>query len=188
VAWVADEICLVNGLPGVGKTNIAALLAAAVGAHLVSKDAIKERLAKEPALVMSSRLGILASEQMWADAAATGGLVLVDCWLFKPRDLHFAASGLQRSGAVRAVELWCHAPVDTVRDRYQRRRRSAIHADPQRLATDWETWASHAEPLALTPVIPIDTSTTIRVTQLASQVLAALPTSSMVRQCIVRDR
>jgi predicted kinase len=178
---VADEICLVNGLPGVGKSNVAAMLAAAVGAHLVSKDAIKERLAMEPALVESSRLGILAAEQMWADAAAIRGLVLVDCWLFRPRDLHFAASGLQRSGAGRAVELWCHAPIDTVRDRYERRRRGAVHADPHRLATDWETWASHAEPLALTPVIPIDTSTTVRVDQLVSGVVAALPTSSMVR-------
>lgn len=181
---MADEICLVNGLPGVGKTNVAALLAAAVGAHLVSKDAIKERLAMEPALGVSPRLGILAAEQMWADAAAKRGLVLVDCWLFKPRDLHFAASGLQRSGAVRAVELWCHAPVDTVRARYQQRRRSTVHADPQRLAADWETWASHAEPLALTPVIRIDTSTTVRVAQVVSHVLAALPTSSMVRPAL----
>lgn len=178
---MADQICLINGLPGVGKSNVAALLAAAVAAHLVSKDAIKERLAMEPAPVVSSRLGILAAEQMWADAAAKRGLVLVDCWLFKPRDLRFAASGLQRSGAGQAVELWCHAPIDTVRDRYERRRRSAVHADPQRLVTDWETWASHAEPLALTPVIPIDTSTTVRVAQLVSRVAAALATSSMVR-------
>lgn len=173
---------MVNGLPGVGKTSIATSLAAAFGAPLVSKDAIKERLASQPATDASSPLGMVAAEHMWTEASANRGLVIVDCWWFKPRDLRFAITGLYRSGAVRAVELWCHAPTDIVRDRYQQRRRNAVHDDAQRLATDWETWAVHAEPLALTPVIPVDTSTTVPMTPLVGVVHSALATSSLVHQ------
>lgn len=173
---------MVNGLPGVGKTSIVASLAAALGAPLVSKDAIKEQLALQAATVASSRLGMVAAEHMWVEAGARRGLVIVDCWWSKPRDLRFAITGLYRSGAVRAVELWCHAPIDIVRDRFQRRRRSAVHDDPQRLATDWERWASHAEPLALTPVVPVDTSAAVPMIQLVGVVHSALAISSLVHQ------
>lgn len=80
-------------------------LAAAFGAPLVSKDAIKERLALEPATDASYWLGMVAAEHMWTEVSAKRGLVIVDCWWFTPRDLRFAITGLYRSGAARAVEL-----------------------------------------------------------------------------------
>ena len=49
------------------------------------------------------------------------------------------------SGADRAVEVWCTAPVNVVRERYRGRSRSALHLDLERLATEWENWARNAE-------------------------------------------
>ncbi|HEX6682775.1 MAG TPA: hypothetical protein VF062_08270 [Candidatus Limnocylindrales bacterium] len=41
------------------------------------------------------------------------------------------------------------------------------HPDAQRLAEDWDTWAVTAEPLALTPVIRVDTTTPVDLPALA---------------------
>jgi predicted kinase len=74
---VAEFLVLVNGLPGSGKTTLAGRLSGALGAPLVSKDAIKEGLAPE-------RAGIVASETMWEVAAELAGLVVLE-WVCRER-------------------------------------------------------------------------------------------------------
>jgi predicted kinase len=183
---VADEVIMINGLPGAGKTTVGASLASAMSAQFLSKDVLKEHLAKEHERPPSSRLGIVASELMWSKASAQSGVVIVESWWYRTRDVQFAADGLCRSGADRAVEVWCTASVDTVRERYRRRSRSALHRDLERLATDWEDWARNAEPLNLVPVITVDTATPVDIPALITAVRAVLPTSSLLRSRVIR--
>jgi len=172
---------MINGLPGAGKTTVGASLASAMSAQFLSKDVLKEALAEEHLGMSSSRLGVLASELMWSHAVEQRGVVVVESWWYRARDAQFAADGLLRSGADRAVEVWCTAPVDVVRERYRRRSRNALHRDVERLATDWEDWARNAEPLSLTPVITLSTEAPVNIPAVIAAVRAVLPTSSAIR-------
>lgn len=184
---VADEVIMINGLPGAGKTTVGASLANEMPARFLSKDVLKEHLAQEQKGLPSSSLGVIASELMWSQASAQSGVVIVESWWYRMRDAQFAADGLFRSGADRAVEVWCTAPVDVVRERYRSRSRSALHCDQERLATDWENWARNAEPLNLTPVIMLSTAAPVDAPGLLAAVRAVLPTSSVLRSRVARD-
>jgi predicted kinase len=70
-------------------------------------------------------------------------------------------------GAAQAVEVWCDVPADVARGRYAARARAALHEDARRLAEDWDDWAARSEPLALTPVVTVDTSRPVEPDQLA---------------------
>ena len=90
-------------------------------------------------------------------AGATTDTVLTESFWFRPRDLRFAEEGLRGVRARSVVEGWCDVPVELAHARYARRTRHAVHEDNRRLTEDWETWAEQAVPLALTPVIRVDT-------------------------------
>ncbi|WP_433761914.1 hypothetical protein [Nocardia sp. CA-135398] len=45
-----------------------------------------------------------------------------------------------------------------------------MHNDGLRLARDWDTWAAHGRPLALTPVIRVDTTTPTNAVSLGVQI------------------
>lgn len=166
---MTERLILVNGLPGVGKTTLAHELGRALDAAVISKDAIKESVAD--ALVLgptgSGALGGAAMEMAWTIAAGVPGTVIIDTWLFAPRDRSFSDAGIDKVGAVHTVELWCTAPVDVVRDRYRSRRRHEVHRDADRLGHDWETWAAAAQPLGLCPSVTVDTSVPVDVDALA---------------------
>lgn len=158
VPGVPNEVVLINGMPGSGKTTLAGPLAAELGAQLLSKDGVKEALAGM--LVAPTgvpQLGAIAMETIWALAGATTDTVLIESFWFRPRDLRFAEEGLRGVRARSVVEVWCDVPVELAHARYARRTRHAVHEDNRRLTEDWETWAEQAVPLALTPVIRVDT-------------------------------
>ncbi|WP_280437000.1 AAA family ATPase [Nocardia carnea] len=174
---MAELLVLVNGLPGSGKSTVGRSLAQALNAQFLSKDLIKEALA---ACIDNAEelplLGGIAMDAVWDLAQAISGTVVVDSWWFKPRDLHFARTGIGRTGATRAVEIWCEVPAELAKARYAGRHRLPLYQDRQRLAEDWDTWAEHAAPLELTSTLIIDTTEPVDCFHLATQVqFAAAP-------------
>ncbi|MFE3195788.1 AAA family ATPase [Nocardia sp. NPDC059240] len=164
-------LVLVNGLPGSGKSTLGRSLAQSLNAQFLSKDAVKEALAAclDDAAGLRA-LGGIAMETVWALAQAISGTVVIDSWWFKPRDLHFARTGIRNSGASHAVEIWCDVPADIARARYVSRNRPAFYEDRQRLADNWDTWAAHAAPLELTATLVVDTSGPVDCSRLADQI------------------
>ncbi len=153
---------------------MAPALARELGAHLITRDAIKEALGSglDHTAVLPN-IGAIATDAAWALAAALPGVALVDSWWFKPRDARYAAEGIAISGATRAVEVWCSVPLELARARYRGRTRAALYHDDAHLAHDWDHWARLAEPLALTPVVTVDTTGPIDGSDLARRVMTA---------------
>ncbi len=173
MAVMARDVVMVNGLPGSGKSSLAPRLAGALGAACLARDRIKEALA-DAVVTEVPALGVVAMETVWALAASLPGMVVVDSWWFRPRDLAYAREGLTRTGATGTVEVWCDVPAEVARARYVARRRPSVHADTERLATEWAGWAAAAAPLALGPVIRVDTARPVDAAVLGARVKAAL--------------
>jgi predicted kinase len=160
---------LVSGLPGSGKTMLASALGPALGWPVLAKDAIKESLwdTLGPGdREWSSRLGGAAQELLVQLAASAPDAVL-DTFVHHDWKHHIAS--LPRP----VVEVHCGCAPEVARERYGQRRRHACHFDTELLATTWERWVREdAEPLALGPVLSLDTSTPVDVDAVAEWVRA----------------
>lgn len=170
---MARDVVMVNGLPGSGKSSLGPRLAATLGAAYLARDRVEEALA-DAVVTSVPALGAVAMDTVWTLAAAMPGMVVVDAWWFRPRDLAYARAGLVRSGATGTVEIWCDVPAEVARARSAARLRSAPQPDPGRLAGDWARWAAEAEPLALGPVIRVATDRPVDTGVLGAHVRAAL--------------
>lgn len=173
------HLILVNGLPGAGKSTLAGRLAAELQAPVLSKDVVKEALADalSDSAIPRTALGAAAMESVWTIAAQAEGPLLIDSWWFRPRDLAFARAGLERARADSAVEIWCEVPSDVARERCAERDRHPVHADSRDLSREWAAWSAGADPLALCPVVRVDTTSLVDVSELASRVAALLASS-----------
>ena len=110
----------------------------------------------------------------WAFAAALPGTVVIESWWFRPRDLRRAETGLGIAGAPSAVEIWCDVPAHLAKSRYEARDRPPMYDDARHLVDDWPAWAAHGQPLALTPVLRVDTTGPVDHAELARAVRARL--------------
>lgn len=167
---------LVNGLPAAGKSTLAPHLATSLGVPLLSKDVIKEAHADVLGTASpvdgdqrewNRLLGAAASETMWRLLdTSPAGAVLESSWRADVR--HLVTAGLSHARLRGAAEVWCHAPIELLRERFHRRWNSthAIHG----VEPDEEEWAQmvrHAEPLALGPVLHVDSSETVDIASIA---------------------
>lgn len=166
---MAERVILINGLPGAGKTTLAGALALELNAALLSKDPIKEALADSVGPDFPG-LGATAMETVWAMAGECAGTIIIESWWYRPRDLELARRGLASLTYSTALEIWCDCPGDVARERMLTRPRHPVHPDALRLATVWETWVATAGPLALTPVLRVDTSRPVDVRALAAAI------------------
>ncbi|TPW72845.1 AAA family ATPase [Schumannella sp. 10F1B-5-1] len=150
---MASVAILVNGLPGAGKSSLARQLGGILGAPVLAKDALKETFGALLPDGDSARLGSIAMDTLWRLAAETDGGVIVDAVLDRTRDLESARRGLEVAGSPRMVELWCDVPVDVARARFAERAtsRAGIHRE-------WDAAFEGFAPLALGPVVRVDTS------------------------------
>jgi predicted kinase len=164
---------MVNGLPGSGKSTLGPRLANALGAAFLAKDRIKEALA-DAVVTEVPQLGAVAMNTAYALAAAIDGMVVLDSWWFRPRDLEYARIGLERSGATASAEIWCDVPPALARTRFLARNRPAYYQDAERLAEHWDRWAAEAEPIALGPVLRVDTTRPVDLAALCTQVKGVL--------------
>jgi len=170
---MADELVLVNGLPGAGKSTLAPLLAAALAVPMISKDIVKEALADIVPAVPSQDLGRITMDAMWSMAGTIAGTVLLEGWWLAPRDRRFAQAGVAVAKARRVVEVWCDVPSALARDRYIRRQRHWVHRDHRPVVANWDSWASLAGPLELGPTIRVRTDAPTDPAAIAQAVRAA---------------
>jgi glucokinase len=157
------RVVMVNGVPASGKSSVARALADATGWPILTLDTIKNPfLAALPPgdRLFNRTLGrasYAAIFDLIADAPADGAFI-IDAWFgFQP--LEVLEAGLSRAGVTDLAEVWCHAPAQTVGDRYAARlsERHAGHpgADyvPELIAL-----AERATPTGLAPRYEVDTT------------------------------
>jgi predicted kinase len=168
---MSEFAVLINGLPGAGKTTLAANLHDALGMPVVAKDAIKEALAEAVDVRLpTQRLGALASDVMWSIVRELPEPAIVESfWLSGRDDAHFS-SGLEVAGIRRGVEIWCHAPLDVMRSRIRTRPRHFVHQDEGR-HEEWEFFAQAARPISRFPVISCDTGKAVDLKRLATEIM-----------------
>jgi predicted kinase len=170
---------IVSGAPGAGKSTIAQPLASALGFELLSKDSIKEQLydslgpGTEDSLAWSRRLGTAAMHLLW-DLAERFPRVVLEA-NFRPHS-DYERSRLTEIAPVVEVHCWC--PPDIAIERYARRARMQSHHPVHvRSVIDDEFLAEFDGPMAVGPVIRVDTTSLIDVRSLAIDVREAFSRS-----------
>lgn len=167
----ADGVTYVvlSGLPGAGKSQIAAPLARALGLGIFAKDPVKETLwdslrgAND--LEWSRLLGQAANEVVVSVAAANAGGVLDSFWRHE-----WAADALGNlPGPV--IEVFCACPLEEARRRYTDRVRHAAHMDAPR-ADDPDLWGDLRNSPLFEDALVVDTTAAVDVPALAVSIRA----------------
>jgi predicted kinase len=170
---ISDGFVVVSGLPGSGKTTLAAPLAVELGLPLIAKDTIKESLFDALGtgdLDWSRKLGGAAHAVMYAIAAQSQGAVL---------ESHFwrgvAEKDLQSLGR-RLVQVYCDCPVEVAFERYFLRTlspdRHLGHQPGHQSDEVTRGWREAGpEPLDLDcPIVRVDTAMPVEVVTVADRV------------------
>jgi glucokinase len=166
---------LVNGVPASGKTRVARALSSRLGCPWLALDTVKEPFFDHLGTgdrAWNRALGRAASQAIWSLVAGWPPEVtpIVDAWFgFEPRDVlegHLAAAGIERT-----VEIWCHAPVAVIVERYGARlgERHKGHPGAEYLP-ELPALVARARPLGRGPLVEVDTSRDIDAASLAAWV------------------
>ena len=157
------RVVMVNGVPASGKSSVARALADATGWPILTLDTIKNPfLATLPPgdRLFNRTLGrasYAAIFDLVADAPS-GSSFIIDAWFgFQP--LEVLEAGLARAGVTDLAELWCHAPPQTVGDRYSARlsQRPVGHPGAE-YVPELIALAERAQPTGLAPCLHLDTT------------------------------
>ncbi len=171
------QVVVVSGYPGAGKTTLAVPLAEALGFPLLAKDFIKEQLydslgpGPQDPLAWSRRLGSASMEVLWGLARWCPQVVLEAN--FRPRSPYERAklAGL----TAQLVEVYCRCPPEVASRRFAERARLSRHHPAHVLtALSPELLSEYGAPLALGPVLEVDTTRPIEVRPLADAVRTML--------------
>ena len=170
-------LVVVTGVPGAGKSTLAAALAARLGSAFVSLDAIKEELAADAADTPASWLRFDAEHEMVQLLEAFEGEAVLDIWIAPRRDV-------QRIAALLApwwdgvVEVRCQIPAEVAVERYVARVRGAPHrpADETTLARIRDA-AERPEALGASRTVVVDTTRPLAVGDIAAAVRGDTVTS-----------
>jgi glucokinase len=157
------RLLLVNGVPASGKSTVAKAISEAEGWPLLTLDTIKEAFFGH--LGTGDRdynrtLGKASYQAVFALIAdfPSDTVAVVDAWFgFQPPDV--LQDHLARAGATQVGEVWCHAPAETVGERYRARlgERSSGHLGAAYIP-ELMKLVETARPLGTYPLFEVDTT------------------------------
>ncbi|RFB76539.1 ROK family protein [Methylovirgula sp. 4M-Z18] len=162
-AHAGKGLVMVNGVPGSGKSSLSHRLSSRTGWPVLALDTIKNpflELIEDVDRPFNRVLGRASYKSIFSIVAEApeGSTFIVDAWFgFQPRETlleHVAMAGITG-----IVELWCHAPPETVGERYSSRASQRLPGHPgQSYVPELIELAKRAEPYHLGPVLDIDTT------------------------------
>lgn len=160
---------VLSGLPGAGKSQIAAPLARELGLGIFAKDPVKEALWDSldgpNDLQWSRLLGRAANEVVVSVAGANAGGVLDSFWRHE-----WAGEALGRLPHP-VIEVFCVCPVEEARRRYTQRRRHDAHMDAPR-TDDADLWGDERNAPLFEGALAVDTTAPVDVPELAKAIRA----------------
>jgi predicted kinase len=169
---VPDQVVVVTGLPGAGKTTLARSLAVSLGLPLIARDTIKEALGEVLGPVDGARsreLGAASYEVLFAVAADVPGTVLIES-NFGERSV----PTILALSTAPPVQVFCDCPVELAAERYNSRPRHHVHHTPQ-VTLERLLEMGPTSPLRLGgALLRVDTSAPVQIAALAERITAAL--------------
>lgn len=176
---------VVSGAPGAGKSTLAGPLAIRLGLPLIGKDHIKETLHDilpegPDRVIWSKHLGAASMELIWTLASHAPAAVLEANFYPKNDDQRGKLAALPGP----LVEVYCRCPPGLAAERYAARHasRHPTHISSEITA---EQLADFDRPIALGPVIEVDTAAPVDLEALAARIealLTASPTAPSPRE------
>jgi thymidylate kinase len=181
---VLRPFVVVSGLPGSGKTTLARQLAGRLRLPLLDKDDVLTALletvdAADPD--QRHQLSRASDRVLRAITERTAGAVLASFWR---RERLSMTSGtpvqwLRDLPDARVVEVICKCPPGLAVRRFQSRQRHPNHFDAQKgtaeLVIEFERLTAEG-PLAIGPMVPVDTTRQVDADAVAATVTTALRT------------
>jgi predicted kinase len=149
---------VVTGVPGAGKSSLAAALAERLGLVALSLDAIKEELAADAEDTPPEWLRYDAEAELAHLLEVFDGAAVVDIWVAPRRDTERVRDLLKRWWDD-VVEVRCQVPAEVAMERYAARRPGRPHApaDEQTLARIRDA-AERPESLGAPRTVVVDTT------------------------------
>lgn len=163
---------VVTGLPGSGKTTLAAAVAVRLNVPLIAKDHIKEILADHLGLgPLADQYGKTAVQVMYGLASKAPEVVLES--FFWPGLSEPELLALERP----LVQVHCRCSPELARERFLRRLRDGARHPVHHAMHDWERFSGGAGLLDLPGVlVEVDTTHAVDVGEVAERVAAAVRT------------
>ncbi len=167
-------IVVVSGLPGAGKSSLAAQLRDALGLALVSLDSLKEAVVDglgpdAPQDRFAIRLAAREATVRLAEDNPRG--CVIDIWINPVRDDSGFADAMREIDGAHFVEVVCRVPVEVALERYTQRRRHPAHLPMDDGTRDRVLEAApRIGPLGLGPHLDVDTSVPVDDERLADVV------------------
>ncbi|WP_337270574.1 ROK family protein [Oryzifoliimicrobium ureilyticus] len=172
------RLVMVNGVPASGKSLLARELSVRSGWPLLALDTIKNPFLElidgvdRPFNRVLGRASYKAIFSTIGDAPP-GSTFIVDAWFgFQP--LEVLRDHIETAGVTKIAEVWCHAPPDLVGERYAARAAERLPGHPGlAYVPELVELARHAKPMAISPVMAIETNGDLNVTAVLDWVVEA---------------
>jgi glucokinase len=157
------RVLMVNGVPASGKSSVSHAVSERTGWPVLALDTIKNPFLAHIEGVdrlFNRTLGKASYQAIFAIIrdAPQGSTFIVDAWFgFQPLDLlrdHIAVSGIEKT-----AEIWCHAPGETLAERYGGRLAERLPGHPgEAYISELIELAKRAEPTHVGAVLDVDTT------------------------------